>query len=90
MLKIRRADTYHVDQNAEILAAPFLEQLSGIVLLPLLLLVLAKVALECLLAPGAVDWVADRSKRGDRLVLARITEELFNSISIQNARRNAR
>lgn len=44
--------------------------------LPLLLLVLAKVALEGLLAPGAVDGVGDGGKRRDGLVLARVAEEL--------------
>jgi hypothetical protein len=46
------------------------------VLLPLLLLVLAEVALEGLLAPGAVDWVGDGCKGRDGLVLAGVAEEL--------------
>ena len=46
-------------------------------LFPLLLLVLAKVAAECLLAPRAVDGVADGRKGRDGLVLAGVTEELY-------------
>jgi hypothetical protein len=49
------------------------------VLLPLLL-VLAEVALESLLAPGAVDGVANRGKGRDGLVLARVAEELVESV----------
>lgn len=45
-------------------------------LLPLLLLVFAKVALERLLAPGAVDRVGDWGKGRDGLVLAGVAEEL--------------
>lgn len=45
-------------------------------LLPLLLLVFAEVALERLLAPGAVDGIGDGCKGRDGLVLARVAEEL--------------
>lgn len=73
--------TYHVDQDIEVLAAPLLQQLGSVMLLPLFLLVVAKVALEGLLAPGAVDRVADGCKGRDGLVLARVTEELFKSVT---------
>lgn len=45
-------------------------------LLPLILLVVAEVALEGFLAPGAVDGVCDGCEGGDGLVLARVAEEL--------------
>ena len=45
-------------------------------LLPLLLLVLAEVAVEGLLAPGAVDGVGNRGKGRDGLVFAGVAEEL--------------
>ena len=60
-----------------------LYKLRSIVLLPLLLLVLSKVSLECFLTPWAVDRVGDRRKCGDRLVLARVLEELAMDISIE-------
>lgn len=47
-------------------------------LLPLLLLVLAKVSLESLLAPRAVDGVGDGCECGDGLVHARVLEELIS------------
>jgi hypothetical protein len=47
------------------------------VLLPLILLVIAEVSLERLLAPGTVDRVGDWRECRDRLVLAWITEELM-------------
>jgi hypothetical protein len=50
------------------------------VLLPLVLLVFAEVALERLLAPGAVDWVGDWGKGRDGLVLAGVAEELDGSV----------
>lgn len=46
-------------------------------LLPLLLLVLAEVALESLLAPGTVDRVADGREGRNGLVLAGVAEELL-------------
>ena len=48
-------------------------------LLPLLL-VLAEVALEGLLAPGAVDGVANRGKGRYGPVLAGVAEKLFESV----------
>jgi hypothetical protein len=51
------------------------------VLLPLFL-VLAEVALESLLAPGAVDGVADRGKGRDGSVLAGVAEELVESVRL--------
>lgn len=45
-------------------------------LLPLRLLVLTEVALERLLAPGAVDGVGNRSERRNGLILARVAEIL--------------
>ena len=46
--------------------------------LPLVLLVIAEVALERLLAPGAVRRVRDRREGRDGLVLAWVTEELMD------------
>lgn len=46
-------------------------------LFPLLLLILAEVAIECLLAPGAVDRVGDGCKGRDGLVFAGVAEKLF-------------
>lgn len=68
--------THHVNQNVHLLTFPLLDQLGGIVLLPLLQVVLAEVPLEGLLAPGAVDGVGDRSERRDRLVFAGVFQEL--------------
>lgn len=48
--------------------------------LPLLLLVFAEVAFERFLTPGAVDWVGDGCKGRDGLVLARVAEELDESV----------
>lgn len=79
--RIEYKRTYHIDQDVKVLAAPLLEQLGSIVRFPLLLLVLAEVAAECLLAPGAVDGVADGRKGRDGLVLAGVTEELTISVS---------
>lgn len=47
-------------------------------LLPLILLIIAEVALERLLAPGTVDRVRDRRERRDGLVLAWVAEELID------------
>jgi hypothetical protein len=46
-----------------------------------LLLVFAKVSLECLLTPRAVDRVGDRGECGDGLVHARVLEELSLMVS---------
>lgn len=74
----RREETHHINQNIQRAPTPLLNQLSSIVLLPLILLIIAEVALECLLAPGAVRWVRDRRERRDGLVLAWVTEELVD------------
>lgn len=57
-------------------------------LCPFLLLVLAKVAREGLLAPVAVAGVGDGCEGGHGLVLARVLEELcaFVLVSVQNQR----
>lgn len=49
-------------------------------LLPLILLVIAEVALERLLAPGAVDRVRDGCECRDGLVLAWVAEELMGGL----------
>lgn len=46
-------------------------------LLPLGLLVVAKVPVERLLAPRAVNRVRDGSERGDGFVFAGVAQELF-------------
>jgi hypothetical protein len=69
------SSTHHIDEHLQ-RPFPLLDKLGRIVLLPLLLLVLAKVPLECLLSPRALDRVRDRSECGDGLVLARVLEEL--------------
>lgn len=74
----RRTETHHIDQNIQRTSTPLLNQFSSIVLLPLILLVIAKVALECLLAPGAVRRVRDRCESRDGLVLAWVAEELID------------
>lgn len=73
----RRSNTYHVNQDLERVTLPLLDELGGVMLLPLLQLVLAEVALERLLAPGAVDRVGDGCKGRDGLVFAGVAEELF-------------
>lgn len=72
-------ETYHVNQNFKIALVTRvpLQQLCSIVLLPLLLLVLAEVALEGLLAPGAVDGVRNWRECRDRLVFARVAKVLL-------------
>ena len=59
-------------------------------LLPLGLLVVSKVALESLLAPGAVDRVGNRSKGRNGLVLARVAKELFKLAFVMKSRRGKR
>lgn len=46
-------------------------------LLPLGLLVVAKVPVERLLAPRAVNRVRDGSERGDGFIFAGVAQELF-------------
>lgn len=77
-VKQNENETHHINQNIQRTATPLLNQLSSIVLLPLILLVIAEVSLERLLAPGTVDGVGDWRERRDRLVLARVTEELMH------------
>lgn len=52
-------------------------------LLPLVLLVIAKVALERLLAPWALGGVCDRREGRNRLVFAWVAEELGWSVYFQ-------
>lgn len=75
----RERCAYHVNENIQLRTVPFLDQLGGVVLLPLLLLVFAKVALERLLAPGAVDRVGDWGECRDGFVFAGVAEELYRS-----------
>lgn len=74
-MMFRLEDTYHVDQNFQ-RALPLLQKLRRIMLLPLALVFLTKVALESLLSPRAVDWVRDRREGRDGLVLAGVLQEL--------------
>ena len=74
--KAKRYLTYDINQNVQGTSGPLLNQLSGIVLLPLVLLVITEVALEGLLSPRAVRGVCDRRKGRDGLVLARVAKEL--------------
>lgn len=73
--------TYHIDEDFQ-WPLPFLNQFSGIMLFPLLLLILTKVSIESFLTPRAVDGIGDRRKGRDRLVFARVLEELRIIISI--------
>ena len=75
----RDGRAYHVNENIQLRTVPFLDQLGCVVLLPLLLLVFAKVALERLLAPGAVDRVSDWGECRDGFVFAGVAEELHGS-----------
>lgn len=68
-------DTYNVDEHIQG-ALPLLDELCGIVLCPLLLLIFAEVTREGLLAPVAVARVGDRCKCGDGLVLSGVLQEL--------------
>lgn len=67
--------TYHINKHLQ-RTLPLLHELGRIVLLPLLLLVLAKVALESFLPPGCVDRVGNGRKSGYGLVHSRVLEEL--------------
>jgi hypothetical protein len=67
--------TYHVNKHLEG-PLPLLDKLGCVVLFPLALLVLAKVAFESLLAPGAVDGVCDGGEGRDGLVFSGVLEEL--------------
>jgi hypothetical protein len=68
-------DTYDVDEHIQ-RTLPFLDELCGIVLCPLFLLVFAKVTREGLLTPVAVAGVGDGCECGDGLVLAGVLQEL--------------
>lgn len=68
-----RLGTYNINESREV-ALPALDELSGIVFLPLLP-VLTQVTLEGLVAPGALRRVGDRSPGADTLVLAGVLEE---------------
>lgn len=74
----REEITHHINQDIQRTPTPLLNQLGSIVLLPLILLIIAEVALERLLAPGAVRRVRDRREGRDGLVLAWVTEELMD------------
>ena len=75
--------TYDVDENIQRVPGPFLHQLRRVVLRPLCLCVLAEVAAECFLAPGAIARVGDWRVRGDGSVFAGILEELMRGRVIQ-------
>lgn len=64
--------THHVNEGVQ-RTLPVLDQLSGIVLLPLLL-VITQVSGEGLLTPGAVDGVGDGRERADTLEHAGVLE----------------
>jgi hypothetical protein len=68
-------DTYDVDEHIQ-RTLPLLDELCGIVLGPLFLLVFAKVARESLLAPVTIAGVGDGCECGDGLVLAGVLQEL--------------
>ena len=72
--------TYDVDENIQRFPGPLLDQLRRVVLRPLCLFVLAEVAAECLLAPGAIARVGDWGEGGDGSVFAGILEELRQAI----------
>lgn len=76
--RLGQNQTHHINQDIQRTPTPLLNQFSSIVLLPLILLIIAEVTLERLLAPGAVRRVRDRCERRDGLVLARVAEELTN------------
>lgn len=79
LYKIRRERghvTYDINQHIQ-RALPLLDQLRGIVLLPLLLVLRAEVARESLLTPRAVDGVGDGRECGNGLVFSGISEELL-------------
>ena len=67
--------TYNINQRIQ-RTRPFLDEFRGIVLAPLGLVVVTKVPIKCLLAPGAVTRVRDGGECADGLVFAGVTEEL--------------
>ena len=64
--------TYNVDQNIQRLPRPLLHQLRRVVLCPLGLLFLAKVAAERFLTPWTIARVGDRREGGHGFVFARV------------------
>lgn len=79
--------TYNVNKHIQ-WTLPLLNEFSGIMLLPLLLgfFVIAKVAFERFLAPGAINGVCDRRKCADGFVFAGVSEELppnFSTVPIR-------
>jgi hypothetical protein len=68
---------HHINQHVQ-RTLPLLQQLRRIMLFPLLLLILSKVALEGLLTPGAIDGVGDGRKCRDGLILSWISQKLFS------------
>jgi hypothetical protein len=59
-----KSDTHHVDEHLQ-WALPLLYELCCVMLFPLLLLVFAKVSLEGLLSPWAVDWIGNWCECGN-------------------------
>ena len=81
------SETYDVDENIQRLPGPLLHQLRRVVLRPLCLFVLAEIAAECFLAPGAIARVGDWGVRGDGSVFAGVLEELMGRSNIELAMR---
>ena len=81
VFRLIQVTTYNIDEHLDLALFPVLDQFRCVVRFPLLLLVLAEVTLECLLAPWAVDWVGDRRKSRAGLVHAGILEELLIDVS---------
>jgi hypothetical protein len=76
--------TNHINKNIQRTPVPLLNQLGSIMLLPLILLVVAKVPGKRLLAPGAVDGVCDGREGRDGFVFSGVAEELGWSVEDQN------
>ncbi len=72
----KRAKSDHIDEYVQRLARPLLDQLGRIVLGPLCLFLVAEIAPEGLLAPGAVARVSDGREGGYGLVFAGVLKEL--------------
>lgn len=75
--------TYDVDEHIQ-RTLPLLNKLGSVVLCPLLLLVLAEISRKGFLAPVAVAGIGNWSEGGDRLVLARVLEELCVCVSFSS------
>ena len=78
-------DTYNVDEHIQ-RTLPLLDELGGIVLCPLLLLVFTEITGEGFLAPVTVAGVGDRCECGDGLVLAGVLQELV-TVALARAKR---